>query len=93
MRLQCVSFQISTNCTDFHEIYGMSVMPLQAIPISYFFFRTFCNTNPDKALNSRVKATLAQLKTKTNSVVLVRKRTIPTKRPPLLGEVSANFSG
>jgi hypothetical protein len=24
---------------------------------------------------------------------LVRQRTIPTKRPPLVGEVSANFSG
>jgi hypothetical protein len=29
----------------------------------------------------------------TNAVVLVRKRIIPTERPPLLGEVSANFSG
>jgi hypothetical protein len=27
----------------------------------------------------------------TNSVVLVRKRTIPTERPPHVGEVSANF--
>jgi hypothetical protein len=26
-----------------------------------------------------------------NSVALVRKRTIPTERPPLVGEVSANF--
>jgi hypothetical protein len=29
----------------------------------------------------------------TNSVVLVRKRTIPTERLPLVGEVSANFGG
>jgi hypothetical protein len=29
----------------------------------------------------------------TNSVALVRKRTISTERPPLVGEVSANFSG
>jgi hypothetical protein len=29
----------------------------------------------------------------TNSVALVRKRTIPTERPPLVSEVSANFSG
>jgi hypothetical protein len=29
----------------------------------------------------------------TNSVALVRKRTIPTEGPPLVGEVSANFSG
>jgi predicted transcriptional regulator len=28
-----------------------------------------------------------------NYVVLVRKRTIPTELPPLVGEVSANFSG
>jgi hypothetical protein len=26
-----------------------------------------------------------------NSVALVRKRTVPTERPPLIGEVSANF--
>jgi hypothetical protein len=26
-------------------------------------------------------------------MVLVRKRTIPTERPPLVGEVSANFRG
>jgi len=29
----------------------------------------------------------------TNSVVLVRTRTIPTERPPPVGEVSANFCG
>jgi hypothetical protein len=36
----------------------------------------------------------AQAKNKqkqTNSVVLVRKRTIPTERPPLVGEVSDNL--
>jgi hypothetical protein len=27
----------------------------------------------------------------TNSVALVHKRTIPTERPPLVGEVGANF--
>jgi hypothetical protein len=31
--------------------------------------------------------------TETNSVVLVSKRTISTEQPPLVGEVSANFSG
>jgi hypothetical protein len=29
----------------------------------------------------------------TNSLALVRERTIPTKRPPLVGDVSANFGG
>jgi hypothetical protein len=31
--------------------------------------------------------------TKLNSVAVVRKRTIPTERPPLVGEVSANLCG
>jgi hypothetical protein len=30
---------------------------------------------------------------KTNSGALVRQRTIPTERPPLVSEVSANFRG
>jgi hypothetical protein len=34
-----------------------------------------------------------QNKQTTNSVALVGKLTIPTERPPLVGEVSANFSG
>jgi hypothetical protein len=32
-------------------------------------------------------------KTNTNSGALVRQRAIPTERPPLVGEVNANFSG
>jgi hypothetical protein len=32
-----------------------------------------------------------KLKTKLNTVALVRERTIPTERPPLVREVSANF--
>jgi hypothetical protein len=38
--------------------------------------------------------TVTKLQQKTtNSVALVRKRTIPTERPPLVGEVGANFCG
>jgi hypothetical protein len=33
------------------------------------------------------------LQNKTNSMALVHKWTIPTERPPLVGEVSANFCG
>ena len=36
---------------------------------------------------------LHSTKTKLNSVALVRERTIPTERPPPVGEVSANFCG
>ena len=39
------------------------------------------------------RVTLCELKTKLNSVALVHKRTIPTERPPPVGEVSANFCG
>ena len=35
--------------------------------------------------------TKLKLKLKLNSLALVRERTIPTGRPPPLGEVSANF--
>jgi hypothetical protein len=43
----------------------------------------FLSVPPDKSLPS----------IKINSGALVRQRTIPTKRSPLVGEVSANFSG
>jgi hypothetical protein len=39
-----------------------------------------------------IKGTLC-IKTKLNSMALVRERTIPTERPPPVGEVSANFCG
>jgi hypothetical protein len=38
------------------------------------------------------KIEMPKKKLKLNSVVLVRKRTIPTKRPQPADEVSANFS-
>ena len=37
--------------------------------------------------------TITLFRTKLNSVALVRERTIPTDRPPPVGEVSANFCG
>jgi hypothetical protein len=36
---------------------------------------------------------LSLMKLKLNSVAWVRERTIPTERPPLVGEVSVNFCG
>jgi hypothetical protein len=44
------------------------------------FFRNTC-TKPPHFNNNNI------------FVALARERTIPTKRPPLVGEVSANFSG
>ena len=46
------------------------------------------NTNP-----GRFETCGPNYQTKLNSVALVRERTIPTERPPPVGEVSANFCG
>jgi hypothetical protein len=43
--------------------------------------------------NNKTWAENATRPKKINSVVLVRERTKPTERPPLVGEVSANFCG
>jgi hypothetical protein len=40
-----------------------------------------------------VTVSLVLRRRKKNSMVLVRERTIPTERPPLVGEVIANFCG
>jgi hypothetical protein len=40
-----------------------------------------------------VRVLIVHLCTKTNSMVWVRERTIPTERPPLVGEAIANFCG
>jgi hypothetical protein len=40
-----------------------------------------------------ISEVLTHKKKTLNSVALVYKRTIPTERPPLVGEISANFCG
>jgi hypothetical protein len=49
-----------------------------------------CSLNP---VTYRQFALGSNPKTKLNSMVGVRERTIPTERPPLVGEVIANFCG
>jgi hypothetical protein len=45
-------------------------------------------------ISSQLQAQLQDIsEEKKNSVALVRERTIPTERPPPVGEVSANFCG
>jgi hypothetical protein len=47
----------------------------------------------DKYLRRRFLSSVFYLReTKTNSVALVRERTMPTERPPFVGIVSANFA-
>jgi hypothetical protein len=49
--------------------------------MSYLYFNAVTT-----ASNANIKS-----KQKKNSVALVRKRTMPTEGPPLVGEVIANF--
>jgi hypothetical protein len=51
------------------------------------------NLDRGKTLNTCRDSRSQDLKIKLNSVALVRKETKPTKRPPLVGEVSADFCG
>ena len=44
-----------------------------------------------QSIQENMEITGHATKTKLNSVALVRTRTIPTERPPPVGEVSANF--
>jgi hypothetical protein len=46
---------------------------------------------PDQVRNTAISNAL-QIHKK-NSGALIRQRTIPTERPPLVSEISANFSG
>ena len=72
----------------------------------YFFLLNDCN--PVMALYSfqimciistrihdhiSIKTAMSKIQSFDNSVALVRERTIPTERPPSVGEVSANFCG
>jgi hypothetical protein len=67
-----------------------------------FLFRithVFLNLLSEARINLSCSVFLPALKPQTvfysklNSVALVRERTIPTERPPPVGEVSANFCG
>jgi len=56
---------------------------------SFFLFCIHVPLNAEKAyVNKCERVHLIK-----NSVALVRERTIPTERPPPVGEVSANFCG
>ena len=61
-------------------------------------WRTKCHTidcarNTFLLLQKHLTSGTELILIKKNSVALVRERTIPTERPPSVGEVSANFCG
>jgi hypothetical protein len=69
-------------------------IPLQRMPVPAVCFNspiTDVTVVTVKWLLGRLIFTLFELQT--SSVALVRERTIPTQRPPVVGEVGANFFG
>jgi hypothetical protein len=52
-------------------------------------YKKFCGTSTQQWLLWQVPEAIKKL----NSVAWVRERTMPTERPPLVGELSANFCG
>jgi hypothetical protein len=65
--------------------YGLQ-QPLTEIHLFYFF-------SSGGRLDYNLNATTVDVTIYANSLALVRERTIPTERPPLVIEVSANFCG
>ena len=58
-----------------------------------FCFCKICGRRVTRGFDCGTSRAIFPLITKLNSVALVRERTIPTERPPPVGEVSANFCG
>jgi hypothetical protein len=66
----------------------------QATPSSVFLFVSVFSSTSEKGTKFKTYSNAAKYSdfiyiytNKTSSVILVRKRTIPTERPPLVGEV------
>jgi hypothetical protein len=60
------------------------------VHLQYVIAGTPCNMN---IYLHTIRQIISATNLKLNSVALVRKQTIPTERPPFVGEVSANFCG
>jgi hypothetical protein len=72
----------------FNDIVGVhSKRPITFAAVSHHVHVSQCSPSPHPERRPSMNK-----KKKLNSVVLVRKRTIPTERPQPAGEVSANFS-
>jgi hypothetical protein len=75
-------YLLSLSHISVQSIHEMSPLSL---PVEFLLSNDpFSNPNP-------VIIDAHKIKKKRNTVALARKRNLPTKRPPLVGEVSANF--
>jgi hypothetical protein len=71
----------------FHTYWGVL---LTRVPLVQFCFKSHKNNIVFTIKPTSFFPQISNV-TKTNSVASVRKRTIPTERPPFVGDVSANF--
>jgi hypothetical protein len=65
-----------------------NVLKMLAPPLSSFIFNKSNCLNESSTLFEEPLPSLIL-----NSGAVVRQRTLPTEQPPLVGEISANFSG
>jgi hypothetical protein len=75
----------------FHRESGIS--PLIQAQSSFYAHYKVNNMPFPVTYYINIFSTVMLSKQQTNSVAFVRKQTMPTDRPPLVGEVSANFCG
>jgi hypothetical protein len=72
---------------------GSKVMAPRISLFHRAFQFTIYNGPTNTLVYNKTLIQMSHTKTKLNSGALVRERTIPTERPPPVGEVSANFCG
>ena len=78
--------------SDVSVVNSPIVVELLVITALFCFVLPAGSTTQNKAVITNNDRTI-YYRLKLNSVALVRERTIPTERPPPVGEVSANFCG
>ena len=85
--LRACSLLCRTSCNYFVNIFGSTKGWLD------FLYKFYLKLLNPRRVQRNITVHLRRSSCKKLSVALVRKRTIPTERPPPVGEVSANFCG
>jgi hypothetical protein len=75
-----------------HSAKGSIALVIKLKTKKLFSHHSFVHSHHNNKIHTYTSHAFFQdLLTTNNSVVLVREHTIPTKQPPLVGKVSANF--
>jgi hypothetical protein len=81
----CPAAAFSVSAVEFFQLLKVNSRNVVLISVKTAYFHTI--------LSVYFNSVLQKINAKKTSGALVLQRTIPTERPPLVGEVSANFSG